>query len=116
MVHDVMRHTAGFVYSGAAKSPRIKELYERGNIESSEKDITGDEMLKALGKIPLAYQPGTTWFYSIAVDVLGLLVGAWPAVLLMAAGLAAVCWRVSDARRGSLRPGGGGRAVARQPR
>ncbi len=48
--------------------------------------------------------------------VLGLLVGAWPAVLLMAAGLAAVCWRVSDARRGSLRPGGGGRAVARQPR
>ena len=74
LVHDVMRHTAGFVYGGAAKSPRIKELYERYNIESAEQDITGDEMLKALGKIPLAYQPGTTWFYSIAVDVLGLLI------------------------------------------
>ena len=31
-------------------------------------------MLKNLGQIPLAHQPGTFWEYSIAVDVLGLLV------------------------------------------
>ena len=31
--------------------------------------------------------------------VLGLLIGAWPAVLLAAAATAALCWRVSDARR-----------------
>jgi hypothetical protein len=31
--------------------------------------------------------------------VLGLLIGAWPAVLLVAAATAAVCWRVSDVRR-----------------
>jgi hypothetical protein len=30
--------------------------------------------------------------------VLGLIVGAWPAVLLAAAATAALCWRVSDAR------------------
>lgn len=30
---------------------------------------------------------------------LGLLIGAWPAVLLTAAGAAAACWRLSDARR-----------------
>jgi hypothetical protein len=30
--------------------------------------------------------------------VLGLVIGAWPAVLLMAAGIAALCWRVSDQR------------------
>ena len=30
--------------------------------------------------------------------VLGLIVGAWPAVLLVAAATAALCWRVSDAR------------------
>jgi hypothetical protein len=29
--------------------------------------------------------------------VLGLAIGAWPAVLLVAAATAAVCWRVSDA-------------------
>ena len=73
-VQDVMRHTAGFVYAGSTKSARIKEGYEKGNIESRETDITGDEMLKNLGLIPLAHQPGTVWEYSIAVDVLGLLV------------------------------------------
>jgi hypothetical protein len=30
--------------------------------------------------------------------VLGLIVGAWPAVVLVAAATAALCWRVSDAR------------------
>jgi hypothetical protein len=31
--------------------------------------------------------------------LLGLVIGAWPAVLLTAAGTAVLCWRVSDARR-----------------
>ncbi len=73
-VQDLMRHTAGFVYAGAAKSARIKKMYDDGNIEARETDITGDEMLKNLGQIPLANQPGTFWEYAITVDVLGLLV------------------------------------------
>ena len=73
-VQDVMRHTAGFVYAGSTKSARIKEGYEKGNIEAREVDITSDEMLKNLGQMPLAHQPGTVWEYSIAVDVLGILV------------------------------------------
>jgi len=74
MVHDLMRHTAGFVYGRATNSTRIKQMYEEGNIEALGTDITGDEMLKRLGQIPLAHQPGMVWEYSIAVDVLGLLV------------------------------------------
>jgi hypothetical protein len=31
--------------------------------------------------------------------VLGLVIGAWPAVLLVAAATAGLCWRVSDSRR-----------------
>ncbi len=72
-VHDLMRHTAGLVYGGAARSPRIKKMYEDLNIESREIDISSAEMLKRLGTIPLANQPGTVWEYSIATDVLGLL-------------------------------------------
>jgi CubicO group peptidase (beta-lactamase class C family) len=72
-VQDLLRHTAGFVYAGSTKSPRIKQMYDEKNIESREVDITGDDMLKALGTIPLAHQPGTFWEYSIADDVLGLL-------------------------------------------
>jgi hypothetical protein len=30
--------------------------------------------------------------------VLGLVIGAWPAVLVTAAGIAALCWRASDSR------------------
>ncbi len=71
-VQDVMRHTAGFVYGGATRSPRVKKLYEDLNIESREVDITSEDMLKNLGQIPLVHQPGTFWEYSIAVDVLGL--------------------------------------------
>ncbi len=72
-VQDIMRHTAGFVYGGAAQSARLKKLYQEMNIEAREVDITAEDMLKNLGQIPLAHQPGTTWEYSIAVDVLGLL-------------------------------------------
>ena len=72
-VQDLMRHTSGFVYSGMTQSPRIKALYEQHNIESRVDDISADEMLRNLGKIPLAHQPGTFWEYSISVDVLGLL-------------------------------------------
>ena len=32
--------------------------------------------------------------------LLGLVIGAWPAVLLTAAGVAALCWRASDSRVG----------------
>jgi CubicO group peptidase (beta-lactamase class C family) len=73
IVHDLMRHTAGFVYGASTKSARIKQMYDEANIEARESDITGDEMLKRLGQIPLAHQPGTVWEYSIATDVLGLL-------------------------------------------
>ncbi len=74
LVQDLMRHTAGLVYSAAARSPRIKKMYEDLNIESREIDITTGEMLTRLGSIPLANQPGTVWEYSIATDVLGLLI------------------------------------------
>jgi CubicO group peptidase (beta-lactamase class C family) len=73
-VQDVMRHTAGFVYGGAARSPRIKKMYEDLNIEAREVDITTEAMLKNLGTIPLANQPGVMWEYSISTDVLGLVV------------------------------------------
>jgi CubicO group peptidase (beta-lactamase class C family) len=73
-VQDLLRHTAGFVYARSTKSPRIAEMYKKANIEAAETDIPGDAMLKALGTIPLAHQPGTFWEYSIAVDVLGLLI------------------------------------------
>jgi CubicO group peptidase (beta-lactamase class C family) len=72
-IQDLMRHTSGFFYSGAMQSKRLKEAYQKANIEARE-PIAGDEMLKRLGEIPLAHQPGTNFLYSISTDVLGLLI------------------------------------------
>ena len=72
-VQDLLRHTAGMVYGGSTRSPRIKKMYQDLNIEALENDITAGDMLKNLATIPLAHQPGTFFEYSISVDVLGLL-------------------------------------------
>ncbi len=41
----------------------------------------------------------------VCSHLLGLLIGAWPAVLLAACATAAACWRLSDARRPVVHPG-----------
>jgi len=73
-IQDLMRHTSGFFYAQAMRSQRLKDAYEQANIEARQQDIAGDEMLKHLGQIPLAHQPGTNFHYSISTDILGLLV------------------------------------------
>ena len=74
LVHDLLRHTSGFVYSSSAPSTRIRDAYNEQNIEARTGPITADEMLRRLGTIPLAWQPGTNFHYSISTDVLGLLI------------------------------------------
>jgi CubicO group peptidase (beta-lactamase class C family) len=71
-VQDLLRHSSGFVYADAAP-PRIRDLYREHDIEARRGPLAGDEMLRRLGTIPLAFQPGTQFFYSISTDVLGLL-------------------------------------------
>lgn len=72
-VQDLLRHTAGFTYAGSERSARIKQLLDDQNIEGRTANIAGDEMLRRLGQIPLVHQPATAFHYSIATDVLGLL-------------------------------------------
>ena len=72
-VQDLLRHTSGFTYAGSVRSPRLKQLLDDQNIEARTANITGDEMLRRLGQIPLVHQPATNFEYSISTDVLGLL-------------------------------------------
>ena len=37
-------------------------------------NYTGPELIAHIGKLPMLYQPGTVWDYSLSVDVLGLVV------------------------------------------
>ena len=72
-VQDLLRHTAGFFYSGSVRSTRLRDMYRAANIEGASGSITSGDMLRALGQIPLINQPATAFEYSISVDVLGLL-------------------------------------------
>lgn len=110
-VQDLMRHTAGFVHGDRAKSPRIRKLYDELQIEAREQDILPDQMLKNLGTIPLAHQPGTFWEYSIAVDVLGLMLerienktleDILNELLLKPLGMHETTWWVEPAKLGRL--------------
>src|SRR5262249_13752024 len=51
-------------------------LFKPGVIDFDVRDMTPAEQVERLAPIPLLYQPGTTWTYSLATDVLGRVVEA----------------------------------------
>jgi CubicO group peptidase (beta-lactamase class C family) len=81
-VHDLLRHTAGLPYGELTQNAAVKDaltkagLFKPGIIDFDVRDLTGAEQVERLAKIPLIYQPGTTWEYSLASDVLGRVVEA----------------------------------------
>ena len=61
-----MLHTAGLTYGAGPDA--VKEAYARLKpLESPNLE----EMADKLAQIPLAFDPGTDWTYSVAIDVLG---------------------------------------------
>ena len=68
-IQDLLRHTSGFVYGPYTSNPKVKELYAKEGVDW--KDVTPAEQIERLSKVPLAHQPGTTFEYSLSVDVLG---------------------------------------------
>jgi CubicO group peptidase (beta-lactamase class C family) len=70
-VHDLLRHTSGLTY-GIFGESMVKSAYTEAGVE--RRDVTNDELVRRLAKVPLAYQPGTVWEYSRSTDVLGALV------------------------------------------
>ena len=74
-VQDLMQHTAGL--PGAARYMNgvtaVDKLYRKAGLDRLH-ECNLQELVQRLGKIPLLYQPGTKWHYSIAADVLGRLI------------------------------------------
>ena len=66
----LMSHTAGLSY-GVFGDTLVDRQYRDANILSNT-DLA--EMTSRLGEIPLQYQPGTRFHYSVSVDVLGRVV------------------------------------------
>lgn len=70
-VQDLMRHTSGITY-GFFGEGLVKKAYVDARIFSEDVDNAG--FADRIARLPLAYQPGTTWDYSHSTDILGRVV------------------------------------------
>jgi CubicO group peptidase (beta-lactamase class C family) len=74
MIQDLLRHTSGLVYQPFTANAKVKELYAKEGVDW--KDVTPQEQIERIAKVPLAHQPGTTFEYGLSVDVLGRVIEA----------------------------------------
>jgi CubicO group peptidase (beta-lactamase class C family) len=70
-IQDLMRHTSGLTY-GVFGDSAVKKLYVEAKLLEGDPDNA--LFAERLAKLPLIYQPGTTWEYSQSTDILGRVV------------------------------------------
>ena len=70
-VHHLLTHTAGLSYGFFFDTP-IDEMYRDSVFRSQT--ATLEEKITGMAALPLRFQPGSAWNYSIATDVCGYLV------------------------------------------
>jgi CubicO group peptidase (beta-lactamase class C family) len=75
---DVLSHTAGFTYGGGLPGVGLQhpidQIYRDLKIRSAGSQDSMAEFLDKLSQVPLRYQPGEQWMYSLATDICGALV------------------------------------------
>lgn len=76
-VQDLLRHTSGIAYAEITKNPVIRKayidagVYQENGTDYDHRKVTPAQEVTGLAKAPLSTQPGSTWEYSMSVDVLG---------------------------------------------
>lgn len=74
-IKDLLTHSSGLDYAGIG-TDNMRAIYAKNNIQSGLGVINQNlvESMNKLGKLPLAFQPGTEWRYSLGIDVLGAVI------------------------------------------
>jgi CubicO group peptidase (beta-lactamase class C family) len=70
-IQDLLRHTSGLTY-GQFGDSLVKQAYRGANMGAQGDNLAA--VVSKLSRLPLAYQPGTTFEYSMSTDVLGRVV------------------------------------------
>jgi CubicO group peptidase (beta-lactamase class C family) len=70
-MRELMSHSGGFTYGFFSNTPVDKLQREA---DAYDINITLDEFIKRMAKLPLNAQPGTEWHYSVSVDIQGYIV------------------------------------------
>jgi len=71
-VVDLLMHTSGLTYGFFKTFPGgspVEQMYLDGG--ENDLNVTNAELVTRLSKLPLKFEPGTTWWYSRSTDVLG---------------------------------------------
>lgn len=74
-IKDLLTHMSGLDYPGIG-SDNMKAIYAKANIPSGLGEFKENllERMQALGKLPLAHQPGEKWTYGLNTDLLGCII------------------------------------------
>jgi CubicO group peptidase (beta-lactamase class C family) len=72
LIRDLFTHTSGLTYNFLEDSP-VGAMYQEARLFANPAD-TLEEVVSKLARLPLAYQPGTRWHYSMSIDVLAQLI------------------------------------------
>jgi len=74
-IRELLTHTAGFSYN-FINNPRLIDTYRDARVTDGldQPEVTTAEAMRRLASVPLGYQPGTGWEYSLATDVLGAVI------------------------------------------
>ena len=70
-MHQLLTHTTGLSYGFAAQTDLVDRAYLGADIWAAQ-DL--DEFAQRVAQLPLKFQPGSRYHYSIAVDITGLIV------------------------------------------
>lgn len=70
-MRELMTHTAGFAYGMATGGTDADRLYRDAGVWRASNLA---QMVELLASVPLAYQPGARWQYSIAMDIQGAII------------------------------------------
>lgn len=68
---DLMTHMSGLTY-GFQNRSSIDAAYRKAELDLARLELDSDEYVKILAQIPLEFEPGSRWNYSISTDVLGI--------------------------------------------
>jgi CubicO group peptidase (beta-lactamase class C family) len=69
---DLLRHTSGLTYSFQERTP-VDAAYRKTNLEHNVKNDAAS-FIGHLATIPLEFDPGSSWNYSVSTDVLGVII------------------------------------------
>jgi CubicO group peptidase (beta-lactamase class C family) len=72
-IRDLLTHTSGLTYGLWLKDVSVVDrMYDSADLRNRGQTL--EEMVEKLSELPLAFHPGSQWYYSVATDVVSRLI------------------------------------------